>query len=167
MELVSFNVCLKPWIETYYYHYYYYYIGLDYSGIYIPLEIISNQLLDPSLISIVLRCSFAPYQQVIHDYYTGIPSKKLFNETLKDNRSRDDSKWRPASSEHSWSNLICQKPLLASSVEKTVTLAMREATSSTVLVKSDLMPLVQQSFNQIASANQAAKTNNGVLWAPS
>ena len=112
-----------------------------------------------SLISIVLRCSFAPYQQVIHDYYTGIPSKKLFNETLKDNRSGDDSKRRPA------------KPLLASSVENTVTLAMRDATSWTVLIKSDLnqsdlMPLVQQSFNQITSANQAAKMNNGVLWAP-
>ena len=102
------------------------------------------------------------------DYYSGIPSKKLFNETLKDNRSGDDSKRRPASSEHSQSNLICQKPLLASSVENTVTLAMREATSSTVLIKSDLnqsdlMPLVQQSFNQTTSAHQAAKKNNGVL----
>ena len=49
MELVSLNVCLKPSIKTYYYYYYYYYyyIGLDYSGIYISLEIISNQLLEP------------------------------------------------------------------------------------------------------------------------
>ena len=32
--------------DFYYYYYYYYYIGLDFSGIYISLEIISNQLLE-------------------------------------------------------------------------------------------------------------------------
>ena len=38
------------------------------------------------------------------------------------------------SSEDSWSSFICQKPLLASRVENTVALGIRDATSSTVLI---------------------------------
>lgn len=117
-------------------------IGLDYSGIYISLDITLNQLLE---LSAGLFLNFHRARVFLQAIPTGHPrllhrdtQQKLFNGTLKDIRSGGDSKRHPASNEDSQSDLICQKPLLTPSMENTVTLAMREATSSTVLAKSDL-----------------------------